>query len=92
MENQFIKRPEYTVKATEKKAVIAKFIEMQVKQGNSIEEYMGKPLNWWNYGAVVKAIKEWEIDQLVAAGTTKERLEEEGKRLEEINKKMKGGK
>lgn len=59
-----IRKPEYIVKATEKKGMVARFINRTLQNNKmdpkSIEDYMGKPLNWWNYETMKKIVEEWE--------------------------------
>lgn len=47
------------VKKTEQKKVLAEYIEIQVNLGNSIEEYMGKPLSHFDYEAIKAEIAKW---------------------------------
>lgn len=74
-----VRRPVYTVKATEKRNYVARFVEHSVKKGHNIEEYVGKPLNWFDYEAIHKIVTEWDeelqtkIDLL--HGTENERTE-----------------
>ncbi|GEM_PF-3220801 len=44
------------MKAAEKKKLLAEFIEKNVQCGFSIIEYIGKPLNYFDYGKIKERI------------------------------------
>lgn len=86
--NTFIRKPEYKVPANEKKNYVAKFIKMLVEKKEDITEYMGKPLNWFNYDAIYTAVNEWEGQlRLTLDETVKENTKATEQLINEAKKK-----
>ena len=46
----------------EKRFLVAKYFELLLLQGYGIDEYMGKPLTYWNYTGLIKEIIRQEED------------------------------
>jgi len=46
----------------DKKFLIARYFELLLLQGYGINEYMGKPLTYWNYTGLIKEIIRQEQD------------------------------
>lgn len=59
-----LRRPTYKVPANQKKEYVAKFLKHEIEKGNDITEYVGKPLNWFDYDVIYEIVTGYEQQKL----------------------------
>lgn len=79
------RKTEELVRKNNKRKTLARFLEIQVKEGKDIEEYVGKPMNAWDYNALYLIIQEHDNKQ-----QTKLELEEKPKQDGGTREKTRG--